>query len=147
MDSDQLSRIMTSDECLRDGNWGIFMRDTLPNVLRPGGYIVNSDVSSGSGQHWLALWITENEPAEFVDSFGRGPGYYKLTIPSPVVTNRRQLQSDDAVSCGAYCVYFLFHRCRGLSMKDILNSFGKDTRANDSLVTKFVNMLYNCRSR
>ena len=84
--------------------------------------------------------MTENE-VEYMDSFANDPEYYGLTFLFPTVMNARELQSDNAVTCGAYCLYFLYFRCLGLSMDTILAFFGSDTRVNDMHVTQLVALL------
>lgn len=95
--------------------------------------MVNTDNHDGPGIHWIALWVLE----EFMDSFGHSPEYYGWTFNVPVLKNDKQLQSDDAITCGAYCLYFLHHRCRGRDMNSLLTDFHNDTRLNDKLVREF----------
>lgn len=140
MEAGEIRNILARHELLRDRVWGVFARDRLPAHLEPGGYIVNSDIEAGGGEHWMALWVTDQE-VEFMDSFAEEPEYYGLTFLFPMLMNSRQLQSDNAVTCGAFSLYFLFFRSLGLSMETILSFFSSNTHANDSHVTQFVGML------
>ena len=140
MEAGEIRDILARYRLLRDNVWGVFARDQLPTHLERGGYIVNSDIESGGGEHWLTIWVTEDE-LEYMDPFAEDPEHYGLTFLFPMLMNSRQLQSDDAVTCGAFSLYFLFFRTLGLSMQTILSFFSSDTRANDAHVTQFVGML------
>ena len=41
---------------------GVYSRDTLPDKIKAGAYIVNLDEYSNIGTHWIALYIN-NKPA------------------------------------------------------------------------------------
>lgn len=118
----------------------VFSRDQLPTYLPIGGYVVNTDNWDGPGIHWIALWVLE-DTIEFMDSFGLEPAYYGWSFALPVLMNTRQLQSDTASTCGAYCLYFLYFRALGLNMATILEFFSTDTQLNDLHVTRFVELL------
>lgn len=55
---------------------GCYPQDTkFP--LKPGYYVINTDISSGPGEHWVALCLTAKS-AYFYDSFCRDP---KIILP------------------------------------------------------------------
>ena len=130
--------LLQSDPAMRSSVWGVFPRDKLPPPLRHGGYIVNTDNSDQKGQHWIAIWRNDDGHVEFMDPLGRKPEYYGWTFTVPVKWNQRQIQSDDSIACGAFCLYYLYYRCRLVSMNTVLHVFSNNTRLNDSIVKEFL---------
>ena len=61
---------------------GIYARDQIPslkNEKRPFALVVNSDVASGPGEHWLALYAPRDSlKIEMFDSFGLPPNIYSF---------------------------------------------------------------------
>ena len=107
----------------------------------PALYIVNSQPRTKRGQHWLALYIPENGPIEFFDSLERHPSYYQLDVMN-FITNEHRYQQVGTRSCGHYFYYYLYQRCTGRSMRDILKDFDvEDLDKNETLVTDFVNSM------
>lgn len=108
--------------------------------------IVNTDPSNKPGKHWLALYVDQNRNAEFFDSYGFGLEHYSFVkdflIRNEVSLskcNTRQLQGSLSSTCGQFCLYFLFWRCRDLPFEKIMSSFAQSTDTNDIFVTSFVN--------
>ncbi len=137
MDAHQLNSILKADPCLKHYVWGVFPRDQLPQTLLPGGYVVNTDNARGPGVHWIALWV-QHSRIDFFDSFGHVPEHYGWTFSIPTLCNIIQIQADDSSVCGAYCIYFLLHRCQGRSMEDIITDFSSDRHSNDRIVSDFI---------
>ena len=140
MDVRQIRDIVQRHDNLRENVRGVFARDQLPMNLPPGGYILNTDDSNGRGIHWIALWVLEDS-MEFMDSFGHRPEYYGWSFTLPVLVNTKQIQSNDAITCGPFCMYFLYYRSLDLSMKTILDYFNADTQSNDLYVARFIKLL------
>ena len=142
MNGQQLKSIITKDRCLQEHFHGIFARDQVPTCLMPGFFIWNNDLYSGKGEHWLAVFVSDNYKVEFFDSFGHSPQYYGWNIKGDVDFNKKSLQSPDSDVCGMYCIYFLYFRCRGLGMSSIVADFSSDSRRNDDYVRQFVKNMY-----
>src|SRR6266487_642741 len=111
---------------------GVFTRDILPKqMLKMECGIINSDTMNGVGTHWLAYF---NDPksnyVEFFNSFGIPPGkeilIYLESSGKDIIYNSSQIQSNDSVLCGYYCVHFIKERSKGRSMYDILYSFNQE---------------------
>lgn len=131
MNGEQLKRIILRDDVMKKCVWGVFARDELPSVLFPGGYVVNSGVRNSTGQHWLGLFITEHETAEFMDSLGKKPTDYNFTLDN-VYYYSVAVQPSDSILCGLYVLYYMYWRTRGISQHDIMSTFtGTD---NDAIV-------------
>lgn len=100
------------------------------------GTVLNTDYSSGPGEHWLAIFVNlikEPYTLEYFDSGGRSmmPEVYKYFTklkekikvayePKEEVlilniTNR--VQQKDDYSCGAYACYYIYARLQGVPWK------------------------------
>lgn len=159
MNGAQIRNILSSDTAAKKYFIGIFTSDRLPkdNIPYPSCFVLNTDIEGGAGLHWLAVILKSSEELEFFDSFGRHPKdintdiYKYIQKFKSAIYNKVQIQSPDSEVCGAYCVYYLFHRCRGLCMDSVLSTFGnKDSRINneclknnDISVIEFVEGFFN----
>jgi len=88
---------------------GVFSLDQIP-ILRPGGFIVNTQTHELPGEHWIAVYITQSEIYVY-DPFGF---YYpsllvkKLTeMNRRIVYNRSRDQDPFSNSCGQHCLLWL----------------------------------------
>lgn len=146
MNTIQLRRILTEDKFTRKYFLDIFPSDHLPNEIHkyPACFIANADLSSDPGSHWLAFYLPSPHHVEFFDSYGNAPTYFKGGISdfvsrySHVDYNPAILQSNVTAVCGQYCVYYLYSKCRGHSLKKILSSFVTRHLWNDKRVYNFV---------
>ena len=48
---------------------GVYSRDSLPNKIKDGAYVINLDEYSDIGTHWIALYV-KNNVVTYFDSFG-----------------------------------------------------------------------------
>lgn len=140
---------------------GVFSADEaparLPNNLAsyPCAYVVNTDVSSEPGRHWVACFASSpSSVVEFFDSYGKPPWAYP-NIRFPVVQRRvlraftTSFQSPNSLVCGHYCVYYLCCRASGQPRAFIshtLARFAASARPGlpfpqDQLVRRFVKHL------
>lgn len=117
----------------------IFKNDTL--------YIVNNQPSHMYGQHWVSMYLYDNDKCLFFDSFGKDLLYYKhfrqfvhdhisMYQYCPVA-----LQKTQTNSCGKYCLYFSFLLSKGFSFKDIISNFTSNLAQNEIMVNHFL-LLY-----
>ncbi len=119
---------------------GTFSRDFLPRKYirkRPCALIVNTDESTKPGEHWISLFLTKSNKAEYFDSFGFYPlhkeiyKFLEINRIKTLVYNTEQLQDYSSKTCGAYCVLFVKFRCLNLSFCDVINLFSTNRINND----------------
>lgn len=123
---------------------GVFSRDDVPRrATYPSAYIFNTHPRLREGEHWVAVYMDRDRKGEYFDSYGFPP--YCKEFRAFLERNSRKWRYNSktvqgllATSCGHFCVYYLVHRLRGYTMRQILARFGTDTRKNDSLVRRFV---------
>ncbi len=118
--------------------------DRLPGFVprRPSIYIVNTDTSGYPGKHWVTMYFPQRGPSEFFDPAGYEPEYYHrrfrnvLLVNGPTyIYNRQGIQGTGSHYCGQMCLYYAYRRCRGLSMRTIVNQFSvTDLAYNDDKV-------------
>ena len=147
MNAEQIESILRLDQNISKNFAGVFAADILPSNLSnlPKFLIVNSDVHSEPGQHWLAMYIPEQGPPEFFDSLGLSPKHYLASFeqflikhgPQYIYSNKR-LQNYGSDTCGLYVLYYVILRCSGCSMLDIVNNFSTNLAQNDILTINFV---------
>ncbi len=144
MDSAQLKRILHCDIEICKYSIGVFPADKIPNG-RTGCLIANEDAASKPGSHWVALFLLPDKTCEYFDSYGRNPtapGIKSIVRTYNIVKNEVQVQSMFSSCCGQHCIYYLYHRCRGVSFPDIINSYDSNQSANDEMVTNFTNFKF-----
>jgi hypothetical protein len=83
--------------------------------LRSGYYIINNDLQSGPGEHWLSVQICP-KTAYIFDSFGRDPKKLVPHLTKRLTKSGRKIVSSDrtdreqrgsSVICGHLCLSFL----------------------------------------
>lgn len=126
---------------------GVFPADQLPkSSIYPAAYIVNTDPRNKPGTHWIAIYIDYEMCGDYFDSYGRKPlPGFKTFLDKNCIEweyNSKQIQAPLTSVCGQYCLYFLYHRARGVSMREIVQRFGQDKLENDKLVMEFVNSTF-----
>ena len=147
MDAQTLRNIIHRDLHLSLTVTGIYAVDTLPPALRPGqALIANTDVWRGEGLHWVTVYRNTSGDYEFFDSLGKTPQHYDERFRDFLhsdcsMYNAAPLQQSDSNLCGAYVLYYLYHRSRGLKMSSILSHFSTNCMLNDKIVKTFVDMM------
>ena len=127
---------------------GCYSDDEIKNlVLKPQCFIVvNLDVSSQPGSHWVALGIFKNS-IEVFDSLGfdifSWPSlpHGLLSFLHRMSFRKRikvipKVQSKRSTLCGIFCVFYIILRSK-FSLATILAYFSKSLSSNDSKLIRF----------
>ena len=147
MYASQLERLMRADSFGKRQFRGVFAADRLPKRVStyPSAYIVNTDPASKPGTHWVAFYFPNKDHGEFFDSYGQTPGFYHRGFENFLnknsyrwTYNHTTLQSLNSSVCGQYCLWYLLHRCRGISISRTLYYFRKSKEWNDRMVEHFI---------
>lgn len=131
---------------------GIFMKDTLPDKLKAGNYIVNLNSEGEIGSHWVCFKVI-GKNVYYFDSFG---GYPVQSVMDTSEQNKmkvfystKQYQHIDSELCGWFCVAF-FHLTKTVKNKDMGdkliefdNLFKTNTKLNDKILIKYVKSFYD----
>lgn len=138
---------------------GVYSADEFAKLkINSGICIVNSDVASQPGHHWICIFLDKNI-VELFDSSGKiiFPKKYLQTFLKTNVNknaeinfNNKMIQSPESNLCGQYCCIFALYKAKKKSFDSFLNMFhNKNLIENDNLVVKlfnnnFVNLHVNC---
>ena len=133
MDTCQLRNCVKQDDIMSENFLGVFPRDRVPRYIGDGSLIANTDKSTEEGTHWVTMY-KENNICEFFDSYGRPPFKNKFTGKN-FKHNKIKLQSIYSDVCGQYCLYFLYHRSRGITLDQIVETLKVD---GDVIVKNFI---------
>lgn len=134
-----LSSILKNEKCFA----GVFPKDRIKITKRNNfGIIINTDVSTGRGKHWVSFFV-KNGKGLYFDSFGLPP--YDNDIKKFIfkickknyIYNKKRLQSLSSKTCGVYSMLFLIWCCKGKKMKSFLNLFSNIPVLNDIVVNRF----------
>ena len=136
MDDFTINKILLS-------NKGVFSSDTLPSYAQTGYYVVNLDMSQQPGSHWIAIKISKSKcKNEYFDSYGLGPltVCFKRFMKYNYIYNFKRLQHSLSTTCAQWCIYYIWRKCQGWSLRNILKPFySKDFLINDHVLILVVN--------
>ena len=127
---------------------GCFAMDELPSFSQriPASLIVNTDISTRTGDHWLALVLKEDECFYF-DSFGLPileetlinylkPHYHKVTYADVCI------QHVSSNKCGEFCILFVKYVNSKSTYERFLSEFNPfNIKENDIIVTSLLRNL------
>ena len=147
MDGKTISRVFLRDKCVKKWFKGFLTPDlSIPNrrFKTPALFVLNTDNYDGPGEHWCILLILNGRRAEFFDSFGQSPTVYNFTEEilrhvKRIQFNEYPVQATTAATCGHHCIFWAFHRSRGMRPKDIMKLYSMHScEKNDLLAYNFV---------
>lgn len=106
--------------------------------------VINLDASHLPGSHWVAILISPVPGIvnEYFDSYGlRPPEEIEEYLGKNYIHQTKCLQSYTSTICGQWCIYYIWLRCRGYTMRDIVAQFaGNQLRVNND---RYVNRVIN----
>ena len=81
MNTRQLERVLSADKFIKSSFIGVFPCDTLNfKPTFPSSLVVNTDPSWRPGEHWVSLYIDNNNNIEYFDSYGFLPTNKKIAV-------------------------------------------------------------------
>ncbi len=112
-----------------------------------GYFIVNVDEQDKPGSHWVCIYFND-DCCELWDPAGNPASKYHQCWEDMMLShskrykyNSRAVQDPLTSTCGQFTLYYLFNRCEGRSMEDIVRLLGNGTEENERRVTQFVSRL------
>ena len=136
MNETEIYNLLKSDKYTSKYFLGVMSYDRLPQENPPPGlYVVNTDVSTGPGKHWVCIFF--GNTTEYFDSLGRPPQELKSYLKqyaSTYMYSTKRIQGIGSDVCGDYCILYAYFRCRGKSMNAFVNMFSDNLDENDILV-------------
>lgn len=143
MNNFELKEILQSHPITKNTFVSVHSADTLPKCARkqkPCAYIANTDISSGEGEHWVCFYFPKNSIPEYFDSYGSMPRKsFEEFLNGRYIKNVKFIQHPLSTVCGQYTIFYIYHRCLGYSIFDIINMFDEtDNLGNDKIVNNFI---------
>ena len=117
---------------------GVFSRNNLPNKIKKGAYVINSDEYEHTGTHWVSLFVKANKVIYF-DSFGieHIPKEINKFINNNIESNIFRIQAYDSTMCGYFCIEFINYMLKGKTLLDYINLFSpNDFKKNDQVIKR-----------
>lgn len=144
MNSLQIDRILKNHYATRSNYHGCYAADELKSLKLnfPCTVVVNTDVSTKPGKHWVAIYFVNSNSLEYFDSLSEEPNEQIAQFLSQfkVIKNEKILQNLFSDACGQFCIYFVVKRSLGVSFNNIVKFLYKIKNA-DHFVKNFVNAL------
>lgn len=150
MNTLQIEEILRKHQITRSCFIGCFAADEISSdkflnkmIKYPFSFIVNTDVASMPGEHWVAFYIRSPNIVEYFDSLAGIPNNHMgqfLGKFNKIIKNEYNLQNPFTNVCGQFCIYFIIKRCSGQHFKHIIKFLYK-MKNPDKYVHNFVNML------
>ena len=103
---------------------GVYSRDSLPDKIKDGTYIINFDEYSDIEAHLIALYVN-TKTVTYFDSFGveHIPKEIKKFINNKNIANIFRVQAYDSVMCGNFCIGFIEFMLKSNNIIDFTNLF------------------------
>lgn len=136
-------QFLVKNSLLRHAAIGIYPINKIPRNrdLNKQFIIINSDPAYLPGEHWFCIYFPDSGIPEFFDSLGNFPNYYSTDLLSILgakfIYNCQRIQPKHSSTCGLYCLYYIYHRFKGLNFVEILQDFSNYLDYNDNIVVKF----------
>ena len=148
----ELNTLQLDKKITSPGYLGAFPFDEIPPKpdKKLFSLIINTDLHSMPGDHWIVLLFKEPQ-YYFFDSYGRSfhdvtfPALFSKTIKNYIGSTRFRynkilLQQFTSNVCGEYCVYFI-EEMMNKAFKSVLGIFSDNLFLNDQLVSDYVNKM------
>ncbi len=125
MQGSELSNTINEFKSLQKNFLGVFSIDTLPRSMKLKTFcFCNTDISNGSGKHWLCFVKSSKKCIECFDSLGIDDNKKKLlkdnckfSNVSEIDFNETQFQDTSSSTCGLFVIYFAVHRMHNLDLE------------------------------
>lgn len=129
------------EELKKFTNIYVLPRNKLPRIKkRPAGIVINTDGENEAGEHWVSVYIGEDDIPIYFDSFGLPPlhedliEFLTLNTKSVWKYNLLTLQHPESKSCGKYCIEFLKCQMNKRSLGEFQDIFTSDLIRNEKVL-------------
>ena len=103
----------------------VFSRNNLPKTIKNGVYVINLDVYTNLGTHWIALFCRKSEIVSF-DSFGVEHVLEEIkefVRNKNIIANMFRVQANNSIMCGYFCIGFVDFMLAGKKLTDFTSMF------------------------
>jgi hypothetical protein len=153
MDTNTLQHMLQLAKCSSETK--VLACNELPpisTIANGTAFIVNLEENWKPGNHWIVLFCASETEIELFDSIVSNAEERNTYIetfvnqyPWMLINKGARLQDSVSESCGLFCLYFLYYRCKEhLSMETIIEHlFSDNTTYNECNVLQFSNALFD----
>lgn len=115
-------------------------------VRLPSLYVLNTDLRTGSGEHFVSFYVGKDKSCTYFDSFGFTPwkclrDYWTQEGFRPVRFSERVLQDPFSETCAFYQIAFASLITNGGKLRDFLALLTDNTLVNDRAIVEFVKQM------
>lgn len=140
MDTSEIQLALQTNSLTKPIFVGVFPSNHIPNnfysTLKDKCVVFNFDENDEPGSHWVVMYKTATQYIEYFDPYGLPPIHEHIyeKAKGKIRYNIKQLQSNESVFCGLYCLYFVYKKALGYKLQDIVRPFTENYTMNDSYV-------------
>jgi len=149
--NEAISNFFIEDVCKKYGIQlnGVYMRNTLPEDMPIGNYIVNLEPTNCNGTHWVAIVVGTDQCCTF-DSFGVVPCQQSYDLLKKkfdkIYYSTKDIQNLNSSACGYFCLGLLIYLTKtkkqpktlARKVNDYTNLFSDDTTKNNKILFEFL---------
>jgi hypothetical protein len=149
MDNFTINKILNSNHQLNNLKKqkifiGVYPRDKIPKIKSyPSCFILNTDTSTEPGEHWLAVYVDQNNECYFFDSYGNSPKFFGLdnyfSQFKTLTWNKIKLQGNSN-NCGLYCILFLLYKSHN-KLQQFYLEFDNKSDINDKKLIDLIKII------
>nr|CAD2159609.1 unnamed protein product [Meloidogyne enterolobii] len=155
MDSEQISKILRSNEKTARIFKGCFPCDLMPNPSHlnyPAALVVNLDSHQLKGSHWIAIYAYgEKREVIYFDSLALPVNSIIeekfLNKFSRALKNKKPYQSIVENTCGQHCICFIYFLSLGYTFNEYIKYLEGYPKSCDLFVRKFMNKMITYLSK
>ena len=103
----------------------VFSWNNLPKTIKNGAYVINLDVYTDLGTHWIALFCRKSEIVSF-DSFGVEHVLEEIkefVRNKNIIANMFWVQANNSIMCGYFCIGFVDFMLASKKLTDFTSMF------------------------
>lgn len=121
---------------------GVFPCDRIPSFHRlPASMIVNTDKHNERGEHWVAIYISDEKIGYYFDSYGLPPLNKEIEDYINANTthwkyNQKGIQGLNSIKCGQFSVLFIILKTIGYTFNQITHLFTNNYNTNDVIIQR-----------
>ena len=112
----------------------------MPKTIKDEAYVINSDKYADIGTHWYALFCNKSETLYF-GSFGVehvSEEIKEFVGNKNIKENIFQVQANDSVMCGYFCMGFIDFMLAGKKLTDYTSLFSPyDFKKKDDIILSY----------
>lgn len=149
MNTHDINRILGRNASTKASFIGCYASNQIPKTIYwfPHCMVVNIDPDWLKGSHWIAIYCRSPHIVEYFDPLGIWPPASVhirdyLSHFNQIHFNADLLQSPHSNTCGKHVIYYIYHRCMGIGLREIIEKFRREKAQKNALPDEIVNRFF-----